>query len=68
MADATGDAGGPENKLNQQQQQILLRLARETIEACVNEKEAPKLPEGDPAFERLRAVFVALHKHGQLRG
>lgn len=58
--------GGGE--LNQQQQQILLRLARETIEQYVNDRSVPDLPEGDPAFLRERAVFVTLHKHGDLRG
>ena len=28
----------------------------------------PELPTGEPIFEEPRAVFVTLHKHGQLRG
>lgn len=64
MADETAERG----ELNEQQQQILLRLARETIEQYVRDRSVPEVPEGDPAFTRERAVFVTLHKHGQLRG
>ncbi|MFW5868805.1 MAG: AmmeMemoRadiSam system protein A [Armatimonadota bacterium] len=64
MAEETTDRG----ELNEQQQQILLRLARETIEQYVRDRSVPELPQGDPAFTPERAVFVTLHKHGQLRG
>ncbi|MBD3291853.1 MAG: AmmeMemoRadiSam system protein A [Armatimonadia bacterium] len=64
MADATAEQG----ELNEQQQQILLRLARQTIEQYVRDRSVPDLPEGDPAFTPERAVFVTLHKHGELRG
>jgi len=64
MADETVDRG----ELNEQQQQILLRLARNTIEQYVTDRKVPDIPAGDPAFLPERAVFVTLHKHGQLRG
>lgn len=55
-------------ELDEQQQRILLDLARETIRECVTTGEMPPLPAGDPAFEQERAVFVTLHRHGKLRG
>lgn len=64
MAQESADA----DQLNAQQQRILLSLARETIAQYVRDRTVPELPEGDPAFSLERAVFVSLHKHGQLRG
>jgi len=64
MAGAAPEHGA----LNEQQQQILLQLARDTIERYVRDRTVPDLPQGDPAFLAERAVFVTLHKHGQLRG
>jgi len=55
-------------ELNEQQQRTLLDLARWTIEQYVLNRTVPDLPTGDPAFEPQRAVFVTLHKHGELRG
>ncbi|MEA3400388.1 MAG: AmmeMemoRadiSam system protein A [Armatimonadota bacterium] len=57
-----------QEELDEQQQQMLLDLARETIERYVTEDVLPDLPADDPALEQPRAVFVTLHKHGQLRG
>ncbi len=56
------------DELNAQQQGILLDLARETIRRYVTTSEVPELPGGDPALEQERAVFVTLHRNGQLRG
>jgi hypothetical protein len=64
MADETEQS----DELNAQQQQVLLTLARDTIEQYVTDRSVPELPEGDPAFLPERAVFVTLHKHGELRG
>ncbi len=55
-------------ELTEQEQQILLDLARRTIEQYVSDGSVPELPSGDPVLEQPRAVFVTLHKHGQLRG
>jgi AmmeMemoRadiSam system protein A len=54
--------------LNESEQQILLRLARQTIEAAVSDTDPPefKCPEG-PLTERAGA-FVSLHRSGRLRG
>ncbi|MGC9318324.1 MAG: AmmeMemoRadiSam system protein A [Armatimonadota bacterium] len=57
-----------QGELDEQQQEILLDLARETIKRYVTEGTVPDPPSGDPALEQPRAVFVTLHKHGQLRG
>jgi AmmeMemoRadiSam system protein A len=64
MSDETGTQG----ELNKRQQQILLKLARDTITQWVTSRTLPELPTGEPIFEEPRAVFVTLHKHGQLRG
>ncbi len=64
MAEETAERG----ELNTQQQRVLLDLARRTIEQYVTDRSVPELPEGDPAFSAERAVFVTLHKDGQLRG
>lgn len=55
-------------ELDARQQQILLELARETIRAKVTGGDLPPLPAGDPDFEQPRAVFVTLHRGGELRG
>ncbi|MGI5818594.1 MAG: AmmeMemoRadiSam system protein A [Armatimonadota bacterium] len=68
MTGTSDERGRTESRLNERQQQTLLRLARETIRQYVSDRSAPPLPEGDPEFLRERAVFVTLHKHGQLRG
>ncbi len=57
-----------EGELNEAQQKQLLVLARETITQYVKRRTMPDLPTGEPAFEQERAVFVTLHKHGDLRG
>ncbi len=60
---------GPETEgLNAQQQETLLRLARETIAQYARDRKVPELPTGDPALQASRAVFVTLHKRGMLRG
>jgi len=55
-------------ELNERQQRLLLKLARDTIAQWVTSRTMPELPTGEPIFEEPRAVFVTLHKHGQLRG
>ncbi|MGD9497149.1 MAG: AmmeMemoRadiSam system protein A [Armatimonadota bacterium] len=61
-------ADQPPAELSKSQQQRLLKLARDTIRQWVGERTLPELPTDDPCFEEPRAVFVTLHKHGQLRG
>lgn len=57
-----------QGELNEHQQRVLLKLARDTITQWVTRRSLPPLPTGDPVFEEPRAVFVTLHEHGQLRG
>ena len=57
--------------LNEQHGKILIRLARQTIEEHLGLKlSAPVKAElfADPELQAQQAVFVTLHKHGQLRG
>lgn len=57
--------------LTEQQGKILIRLARQTIENQLGLKlSAPISPEllADPVLKAQQAVFVTLHKRGQLRG
>ncbi len=59
---------GEDGELNEQQQKQLLALARETITQYLTNRTSPEPPKGDPAFEKMRAVFVTLTEHGDLRG
>jgi AmmeMemoRadiSam system protein A len=54
--------------LTDAQQGTLLRLARETIRACLRNQKPPAEDGRDPAFQELRGVFVSLHKGERLRG
>jgi AmmeMemoRadiSam system protein B/AmmeMemoRadiSam system protein A len=54
--------------LDQDAQQMLLRLAREAIESFVNTGRAPEPGPELPVFHEKRGVFVTITKHGQLRG
>jgi len=55
-------------KLDQAQQQFLLKLARDTIQAHLAGNKAPPGDTDDPAMHQQRAVFVTLQKHERLRG
>ena len=57
-----------EGTLNDEQQRELLAFARETIACKISGRALPDLPAGEPVYELERAVFVTLHKSGQLRG
>jgi AmmeMemoRadiSam system protein A len=54
--------------LNDQEKQILLSLARTTVERVVKGDEPPPLPDGPPAIKQPMGAFVTLHRKGQLRG
>jgi uncharacterized protein len=57
--------------LNEQQGRTLIKLARQTIEEQLGMKSASPAAAGetaDPKLQEQRAVFVTLHKRGQLRG
>jgi len=57
--------------LTEHQGQVLIRLARQTIEKQLGVQPTdPVSPDllTDPLFQQYRAVFVTLNKRGQLRG
>lgn len=59
---------GSADNLTDAQKRVLLKLAREAIQAWVREHRRVRPPEGDPAFFEPRAVFVTLKSRGRLRG
>jgi AmmeMemoRadiSam system protein A len=54
--------------LTQEQQTELLRLARESLRACVRREPMPKPEITDPALLQPRGAFVTLKEHEALRG
>ncbi len=54
------------NEKNRSGEHPYVTLARETIESHISGMNPPKLPESFP--QKKAAVFVTLHKFGQLRG
>ncbi len=54
--------------LNKEEQQALLKLARNTIEQYVTKGMIPRFDSSDPAFSQTGGVFVTIHNSGQLRG
>jgi AmmeMemoRadiSam system protein B/AmmeMemoRadiSam system protein A len=71
-AAAREDADEPEavepGELIEAQRQFLLTLARDTIREHLTSGDAPAAVSDDAAMQQQRAVFVTLHKRGQLRG
>jgi AmmeMemoRadiSam system protein B/AmmeMemoRadiSam system protein A len=56
-----------EESLGQRQKDELLKLSRGTLDAYVNGKAIPELP-NDPILKKDGAAFVTLKEHGELRG
>ncbi len=54
--------------LTREQQAALLRLARESLRACVCHEPMPQTDVTDPALREKRGAFVTLTKHDALRG
>jgi AmmeMemoRadiSam system protein A len=54
--------------LTREQQAVLLRLARESLRACVCQEPMPQTDITDPALREKRGAFVTLTMHGSLRG
>jgi AmmeMemoRadiSam system protein A len=48
--------------------QLLLHVARDSIEAQFKGKAAPPVKVTSPVLQELRGAFVSLHRQGQLRG
>lgn len=57
-----------ENKMKQETKKWLLNLARQTIEASLKKDTEQYGSIDDPVLNQQRAVFVTLHKNGNLRG
>jgi AmmeMemoRadiSam system protein A len=54
--------------MNDQQKQTLLKVARDTVEAVVLRKPAPKPESDDPELNAPCGCFVTLKNRGRLRG
>lgn len=55
-------------QLSKNEQQVLLKLARDTITAELSDKPLPPLPKIEGVFAEEAGAFVTLHKRGNLRG
>ena len=55
-------------QLNKEQQEILLKLARESIETYLKTGKKKHLETQDPRLKIKQGAFVTLRKHGDLRG
>ena len=55
-------------ELNEEEQTLLLKIARESITAKANDEELPSYEITSPILNDKRGAFVTLHKDGNLRG
>lgn len=61
--------GGPgDMNLSTADKQLLLQVARDSIEAHLKGKAATPIKTFSPVLQEPRGAFVSLHRHGQLRG
>lgn len=56
------------SELNQQEQQRLLEIAKQTVESYIKTGQVPEFSESTPALNQKLGAFVTLRKHGELRG
>jgi len=54
--------------VNEHQKKVLLKVARDTVEAVVNRKPSPRPESDDPALNAPCGCFVTLKNRGRLRG
>jgi len=54
--------------MDDQQKQILLKTAREAVEAVITGRQVPKPQSDDPELNELCGCFVTLKNRGRLRG
>lgn len=54
--------------MNKQQKAVLLKVARDNVEACITGKKAAKHVSNDPQLNEKCGCFVTLKNHGRLRG
>ncbi len=57
-----------DRELTPEEQEALLKLARQTIADLVASGQATEPPAGLPGLEMERGAFVTIHRQGQLRG
>ncbi len=57
-----------ENELNSEQQQELLKIARQTVEQYILKGKTFEPEIKDQRFQEINGAFVTLHNKGQLRG
>lgn len=67
-ASATSSAAVANGELNKEQQETLLKIARETVEVYVKTGEVPEFNVRDIRLNQKQGAFVTLDKNGQLRG
>lgn len=54
--------------LSNEDKDLLLRIARQTIESYIRDKKTPTFDVSSPSLLERRGAFVSLHKVGELRG
>ncbi len=66
----SSQAAGPETSLSNQEKQILLQVARQTLESYFESRQRPAFDYDSPSLKQQRAVFVTLWRKdtGELRG
>lgn len=55
-------------ELNNEQQKVLLKIAKETVEGFVKTGKIPEFNVADAKLNQKQGAFVTLHKKGELRG
>jgi AmmeMemoRadiSam system protein A len=68
LCSAPGWGGQGAMNYSKAEKELLLRLARSTIEAHLKGQTPPDPPDPPPALSEPRGVFVSLHRQGRLRG
>jgi AmmeMemoRadiSam system protein B/AmmeMemoRadiSam system protein A len=58
----------PDSDLSKSDKDMLMNIARTTIEYRVKGKNPPEFEVESPILKEKRGAFVTIHKHGQLRG
>lgn len=54
--------------LSLEDKKTLMKIARQTVEACVQNRNVPDFPVESSVLKEKRGAFVTLRVHGQLRG
>ncbi len=67
-ANAISAKSGVNGELNNEQQKMLLKIAKETVESYVKTGKIPGFNVVDQGLNKKQGAFVTLNKNGQLRG